>query len=105
MLKVALILSLLGLSAAWMPSAQAQWGGGTGWGAYNGTNAVAGVGPDSFLSYTGTGLALASPLTTADMLSNEYGITQPNYVNNYMHPTTAPIASDIANGCYGSCYF
>jgi hypothetical protein len=39
------------------------------------------------------------------MLSNMYGITQPELVNNFQRPVSTPIPSDIAAGCYGSCYF
>lgn len=91
---------MLGLAVACVPSAQAQSPGV----AYS-VAPVAGIGMSSPLAYTGTGLSLGQPLSTTDLLSNEYGLTLPRHLNNNPIIEMRPIYSRATLGCFGTCFF
>jgi hypothetical protein len=95
MMKRELVLLILSLSFIAIPCANAQ---------FQSAAPVAGVTPDSALTYTGTGLGLSTPLTTRDMLSHVYGITLPQSFNNTV-PMQQHFVSRLGIANHGNYFF
>jgi hypothetical protein len=95
-MKRELVLLLLSLGITSTPAANAQ---------FQSAAPVAGVTADNMLTLTGTGLGLSTPLSTRDMLSNEYGITLPQSYNNTIPCLDQTLSVRLGVGCFGNCFF
>jgi hypothetical protein len=80
--------------------AHAQWSE-----IFNSVAPIAGVGPRSALTLTGTGLFLSQPLSTVETLSNEYSVTLPVCINNTIPVGRSDAAMQASAGCFGTCFF